>query len=69
MCSTSHTDRLDNLNTDDLDAIRAKRLQEMKKRQEKLIEWKRNVSIYTLNKNDYKNKNTLLFRVMVNTWN
>lgn len=40
----THVDRLDNLNADDLDAIRAKRLQEMKKRQEKMIEWKRNVS-------------------------
>lgn len=39
----SEIDRLDNLTVDDIDAIREKRLKEMKERQEKIIKWKANV--------------------------
>lgn len=39
----SEIDRLDNLGTDDLEAIRERRIKEMKLRQEKLIKWKQNV--------------------------
>lgn len=35
--------RLDNLGTDDIEAIRDRRLKEMKLRQEKLVQWKQNV--------------------------
>jgi acetyl-CoA carboxylase alpha subunit len=42
-------DRLDNLTVDDIDAIREKRLKEMKQRQEKVIQWKANVIFYTIN--------------------
>lgn len=38
-------DKLDNLTVDDIDAIREKRLKEMKARQEKVIQWKNNVRI------------------------
>lgn len=38
----SEIDRLESLNSDDIEAIRARRLAEMKKRQEKTLEWKRN---------------------------
>lgn len=38
-------ERLDNLDSDDLDAIRRDRLAAMKKRQEKKQEWIANVSI------------------------
>jgi len=38
----SEIDRLDNLGADDLDAIRDRRLKEMKLRQEKIIKWKQN---------------------------
>jgi len=34
--------RLDNLGADDLEAIRERRLKEMKQRQEKIIQWKQN---------------------------
>lgn len=40
----STLDRLESLNSDDIEAIRARRIAEMKKRQEKTLEWKRNVS-------------------------
>jgi ribosome-binding ATPase YchF (GTP1/OBG family) len=40
----SEIDRLDNLSVDDIDAIREKRIKEMKLRQEKSILWKANVS-------------------------
>lgn len=36
-------ERLDNLGTDDIEAIRERRLKEMKLRQEKIIKWKQNV--------------------------
>lgn len=36
-------DRLDNLGTDDIEAIRERRIKEMKQRQEKTIQWKQNV--------------------------
>jgi hypothetical protein len=36
----SEIERLDNLTVDDIDAIREKRLKEMKQRQEKIIQWK-----------------------------
>lgn len=39
----SEIDRLENLTVDDIDAIREKRLKEMKERQEKIIHWKNNV--------------------------
>jgi hypothetical protein len=39
----SEIQRLDNLGSDDLEAIRAKRIKEMKQRQEKIILWKQNV--------------------------
>lgn len=39
----SEIDKLDNLTVDDIDAIREKRLKEMKERQEKIIKWKANV--------------------------
>lgn len=39
----SELNRLDNLGTDDLEAIREKRIKEMKQRQEKTIQWKQNV--------------------------
>lgn len=39
----SEIDRLDNLTVDDIDAIREKRLKELKARQEKMIQWKSNV--------------------------
>lgn len=39
----SEIERLDNLTVDDIDAIREKRLKEMKARQEKIIQWKSNV--------------------------
>ena len=39
----SEIDRLDNLTVDDIEAIREKRLKEMKQRQEKIIQWKTNV--------------------------
>lgn len=39
----SEIERLDNLGTDDIDAIRERRLKEMKQRQEKIIKWKQNV--------------------------
>ena len=39
----SEIERLDNLTVDDIDAIREKRLKEMKQRQEKIIQWKANV--------------------------
>lgn len=39
----SEIDRLDNLGTDDIEAIRDRRLKEMKQRQEKIIQWKQNV--------------------------
>jgi hypothetical protein len=38
----SELNRLDNLGTDDLEAIREKRIKEMKQRQEKTIQWKQN---------------------------
>lgn len=47
----SEIERLDNLGTDDIDAIRERRLKEMKQRQEKIIKWKQNV----------KNKKTSFF--------
>jgi hypothetical protein len=40
----SEIDRLENLTVDDIDAIREKRLKEMKQRQEKVVQWKANVS-------------------------
>lgn len=40
----SEIERLDTLTTDDIDAIREKRLKEMKQRQEKVLIWKSNVS-------------------------
>lgn len=39
----SELNRLDNLGTDDLEAIREKRIKEMKQRQEKIVQWKQNV--------------------------
>lgn len=39
----SEISRLDNLGTDDIEAIRDRRLKEMKSRQEKLVQWKQNV--------------------------
>lgn len=39
----SEIGRLDNLGADDLEAIRERRLKEMKQRQEKMIQWKQNV--------------------------
>lgn len=39
----SELSRLDNLGTDDLEAIREKRIKEMKQRQEKIVQWKQNV--------------------------
>ena len=39
----SEIQKLDNLSVDDIDAIREKRLKEMKARQEKIIVWKTNV--------------------------
>lgn len=39
----SEIGRLDNLGADDLEAIRERRLKEMKQRQEKIIQWKQNV--------------------------
>lgn len=36
-------ERLDNLGTDDIEAIRERRIAEMKQRQEKMIKWKQNV--------------------------
>lgn len=36
-------ERLDNLGTDDIEAIRERRIKEMKQRQEKTIQWKQNV--------------------------
>lgn len=39
----SEIDRLDNLGTDDIEAIRDRRLKEMKLRQEKIVQWKQNV--------------------------
>lgn len=41
----SEIERLDTLTVDDIDAIRDKRLKEMKQRQEKIIVWKSNVRI------------------------
>jgi len=38
----SEIGRLDNLGADDLEAIRERRLKEMKQRQEKIIQWKQN---------------------------
>lgn len=40
----SEIDKLDSLTVDDIDAIREKRMKEMKIRQEKIIQWKTNVS-------------------------
>lgn len=39
----SEIERLDNLGTDDIEAIRDRRIKEMKQRQEKMIQWKQNV--------------------------
>lgn len=39
----SEIDRLDNLGGDDIEAIRDRRLKEMKQRQEKIVLWKQNV--------------------------
>lgn len=39
----SEIGRLDTLGADDLEAIRDRRLKEMKQRQEKIIQWKQNV--------------------------
>lgn len=39
----SEIDRLDNLGGDDIEAIRDRRLKEMKQRQEKIVQWKQNV--------------------------
>lgn len=39
----SEIERLDNMGTDDLEAIRERRLKEMKQRQEKIVKWKQNV--------------------------
>ncbi|CRK98580.1 CLUMA_CG011920, isoform A [Clunio marinus] len=38
----SEIERLDNLGADDIEAIRERRLKEMKQRQEKIIKWKQN---------------------------
>jgi len=38
----SEIGRLDNLGADDLEAIRERRLKEMKQRQEKIVQWKQN---------------------------
>jgi hypothetical protein len=40
----SEIDRLDNLGLDDIEAIRDKRIKQMKERQEKIIQWKQKVS-------------------------
>jgi hypothetical protein len=40
----SEIDRLDNLGLDDIEAIRDKRIKQMKERQEKIIQWKQKAS-------------------------
>lgn len=39
----SEIERLDTLGSDDIEAIRDRRLKEMKQRQEKIVQWKQNV--------------------------
>lgn len=64
----SEIGRLDNLGADDLEAIRERRLKEMKQRQEKIIQWKQNVK----EENTMSNQNVFLtetFLVLVlGTW-
>lgn len=66
----SEIERLDNLGLDDIDAIREKRIKEMKMRQEKMIQWRNNVNFSSSQCGIiriYLKPDFYFLRVMVNT--